>query len=49
MKRKKTLNEDIKDAKKIKTVKTIEFKNVNFAYRKVPENDLEDDRETAEA
>jgi hypothetical protein len=35
MKRKKTLIEDVKDGKKIKTLKSIEFKNVNFAYRKV--------------
>lgn len=35
MSRKKTLNEEVKDGKKIKTVTSIEFKGVNFAYRKV--------------
>ena len=35
MKRKKTLIEEVKDGKKIKNLKSIEFKNVNFAYRKV--------------
>jgi hypothetical protein len=35
MARKKTLNEEVKGGKKIKTVTSIEFKGVNFAYRKV--------------
>lgn len=36
MERKKTLNEYIKDGKKIKHIDSIEFRNVNFAYKKVP-------------
>lgn len=35
MERKKTLNEQVKDGKKIKTLKSIEFINVDFSYKKV--------------
>ena len=35
MERKKTLNEKVKDGKKIKNLESIEFSGVNFGYRKV--------------
>ncbi len=33
--RKKSLNEQVKDGKKLKTINSIKFKGVNFAYKKV--------------